>query len=165
MTRNASGFLVLLLLTALGSAASAAAAEVPSRASSRIRDLSGRMETFIRADAESVVLDSIAVRALLLGYAEVGSNPGDLRLRLEKPATMAEVTSLGGQYEGSEVKRLQFEVVRAKKPAGRLRVVGAITLVANPGATAQAEQDVGKRQPFRNELKALIEGIRASLGR
>lgn len=161
MTRQASGFAALLLLAALSSAA--AAAEVPSQASSRIRNLAGRMETFIRADAESVVLDSIAVRAILLGYAEVGTDHDHMRLRFEQPATMAEVTALGKDFAGTEVKRLQFEVVRAKPP-GRLKVVGAITVAANPGA-AELEQDVSKRQPFRNELKALLEGIRKSLGR
>jgi hypothetical protein len=161
MTRQASGFAVLLLLAALSSAA--AAAEVPSQASSRIRNLAGRMETFIRADAEAVVLDSIAVRSILLGYAEVGTDRDNMRLRLEKPATMAEVTSLGRSYEGTEVKRLQFEVVRAKKSPGRLRVVAAITLAANPG-TAEFEQDVSKRQPFRNELKTLMDGIKKSFG-
>jgi hypothetical protein len=167
MTRHRPRITALLLLAALIAAVAVASAEdaaVPKRASSRIRNLAGRMETFIRADAESVVLDSLAVRAILLGYAEVGADREDLKLMLEKPATVAEVAMLGGHPEGTEVKRLQFEVVRAKRPAGRLRVVGAITLVSNPGATGQVETDVGKRQPFRNELKALMDGIRATLG-
>ena len=159
MTRHASAFFALLLLTVL---AGPAAAEVPSQASSRIRNLAGRMETFVRADAESMVLDTIAVRAILLGYAEVGTDRDNMRLRFEKPASMAEVTALGRNYEGTEVKRLQFEIVRGK-PTGRLKVVGAITVAANPGA-AELEQAVSKRQPFRNELKALMNGIKKSLG-
>ena len=161
MTRLASTF-VLLLLGASGILFSAVAA--PSSPSSRMRSLSGRMETSIRASAESVALDTIAVHATRFGYAVVKSDSEDVRLRLEKPATQAEVQMLGMSFEGSEQKRLDFEVVRGRQPRGRLRVIGALTMVTNPGATAQVERSLGKVQPFRNELKSLIDGIRKALG-
>jgi hypothetical protein len=162
MTRLASTAVFLLLLAASGLLAPALAA--PSRVSSRMRSLANRMETAVRADAESVALDTIAVRALRLGYELVSSDREHMRLRLEKPATLAEVGGLGRSFEGSERKRLDFEVVRGRQPGGRLRVIGALTLVVSPGATGQVELDLGKRQPFRNELKTLIGDIRMALG-
>jgi hypothetical protein len=162
MTRS-SMQVVLLLLAAFVVVPAAVAA--PSRASSRIRALAGRMEAVIRAGDEAAVLDSLTVRAARLGYALAERDSDDVRVRLEMPAVAGEVTPLGARFEGTERKRLRFEVVRAGPPAGRLRVVGALTLVTNPGATDQDERDLGKRQPFRDELKGLMEGIRASFPR
>lgn len=163
MTRSAMQ-MVLLVLAAFVVVPAAVAA--PSRASSRMRNLSGRMDVVVGAVDEAAILDSISVRASRLGYAVAERDTDDVRLRLEKPAVLAEVAPLGARFEGSEQKRLRFEVVRVDgRPAGRLRVIGALTLVTNPGAADQGERDMGKVQPFRDELKRLLEGIRAAFAR
>ena len=98
----------------------------------------------------------VGVRTGSLALAE------HLRLRLEEPATLEEVSVTGvTRLAGTERKRLQFEVVNAD--GNRLRILGVITLVTDPGATNEIEEDMGKRQPFRNELKALFQEIRAGL--
>jgi hypothetical protein len=162
MTRSAMQA-VLLLLAVFVVVPSAVAA--PSRASSRMRNLSGRMEVVVGAVDEAAILDSLSVRASRLGYAVADRDSDDVRLRLEKPAVLAEVAPLGARFEGTEQKRLLFEVVRAGKSTGRLKVIGALTLVSNPGATGQSDRDLGKQQPFRDELKSLMEGIRATFAR
>ena len=162
MTRRTSTTVFVLVLASSGILSLAVAS--PSTVSSRMRSHAGRMETSVRADAESVALDTIAVHAIRLGYALVSSDKKHLRLRLEEPATQAEISLLGRNFEGTERKRLEFEVVRGRQPGGRLRIIGALILVTNPGTTSEVDEDMGKRQPFRNELKALIQDIRAALG-
>jgi len=163
MTRSAMQ-MMLLLLAAFVVVPSAWAA--PSRASSRMRNLPGRMDVVVGPVDEQAILDTLSVRASRLGYAVAERDTDDVRLRLEKPAVLAEVAPLGTRFEGTEQKRLLFEVVRVDgRPAGRLRVVGALTLVTNPGAADQGDRDMGKRQPFRDELKSLMEGIRATFAR
>ena len=158
MTRRTSRTILLLLSAALS--VSVAAQAAPRQASSRLRNLAGRMETMVPADAEPVVLDSIAAVALRRGYALVTADREHVRLRLEKPATLAEAAVLGGTHEGNEVKRIDVEVLSGKAAAGTLRVVAAMTIVRNPGATSQGELDVGRRQPFRNQLKALLADVK-----
>lgn len=139
------------------------ASAAPSSASSRMRSFDGTIEVVVGADAEPIALDSISAQAARHGYVE---QPGDrerLRLRFEKPATLEEVSILGAGFEGTEKKRLEFEVVRGS--GNRLRVLGLITLVTNPGATHQVERDMGEKQPFRDELKAIMAEVRRALGR
>ena len=167
MTRTPGNLVLRIVLAAgfaalLGAALPAPAAAAPSSASSRMRSFAGSMEIVVPAMVEPYVLDSIAVNAIRSGYALVSSDREHLRLRLEEPATLEEVTVIGAtRLAGTERKRLQFEVVNAD--GNRLRILGVITLVTDPGATNEIEEDMGKRQPFRNELKALFQEVRAGL--
>lgn len=136
----------------------------PSRPSSRIRSLAGRIEITVRADAAPAVLDSLAAAATRLGYEVVSNDAAGMKLRLEKPATLGEVGPLGWKFEGTERRRLDFEAARVKRRPDRLLVAGAITLVSNPGATDEKDQDMGKLQPYRDELKALLEQARTTFG-
>ena len=139
------------------------AGAAPSSASSRMRSFDGSIEVVVGADAEAYALDSIAVQAIRRGYAEVPGDRERLRLRFEKPATLEDVSALGQRYENTERRRLEFEVVQGS--GNRLRVIGLLTLVTNPGATDETEHDVGKKQPFRDELKAIMTDVRRGLGR
>jgi hypothetical protein len=149
-------WIAIALLVVLAVPAGAA----PSKPSSRIRALAGRIEVPVRADSAPAALDSLALAAARLGYELAELDREELRLRLEMPATLGEVGPLGWKFEGTERKRLDFELARAKKPAGRLLLVGAIRIVQNPGATDEVAEDVGKQQPYRNHLKGLIDEVR-----
>jgi len=156
MTRSLqSTFLLLLALTLAPPADSA-----PSRASSRMRALSGRIQVQVRADAQPVLLDSLTAAAVRLGYELVGRDDKNLRLRLGIPAELGEVESFGWDYQGTESKQLAFEIIAVSKRPDLLAVVGAITLVQDPGAADEQRADLGKMDPYRGELKALLEGVR-----
>jgi hypothetical protein len=165
MTRRTRTLLCLLLLVVPLFARSSFAA--PSRASSRMRALSGTMEVLVRADAEPAILDSIEIAAFRLGYETIVRDRKKLRLRLEKATTLAELKMLSLDSADRGSKRLDFEVVNAGKPADRLRVIGAITLVRpvrirGVRGARSVEQSLGKQQPYRDELASLLDGIRAS---
>jgi len=146
----------ILCICILALAASAADA-APSRASSRIRAYKGLMEVEVAGGAEHAVLDSLAGEAAREGYTQVSRDDEKLRMRWERTATAAEVAPAGWTVEGTERRRLQFEVVEAKD--GRLKIVAVTSLVSNPNALDEKEKDVGKVQPFRDELKAMLERV------
>jgi len=146
----------ILCICILALAASAAGA-APSRASSRIRAYKGLVEVEVAGGAEHAVLDSLAGEAARDGYTQVARDDEKLRMRWERTATAAEVAPAGWTVEGTERRRLQFEVVEAKD--GRLKIVAVTSLVSNPNALDEKEKDVGKVQPFRDELKAMLERV------
>ena len=140
--------------------AAAAADAAPSRASSRIRAYKGLMKAEVAGGAEAAVLDSLASAAARAGYTQVSRDDEKLRMRWERPATAEEVAPAGWTFGSTERRRLQFEVVQAKN--GRLEIVAATTLVANPNALDEKEKDLGKLQPFRDELKAMLDHVGGS---
>jgi len=146
----------ILGICILALAASAADA-APSRASSRIRAYKGLMEVEVAGGAEHAVLDSLAAEAARDGYTQVSRDDEKLRMRWERTATAAEVAPAGWTVEGTERRRLQFEVVGAKD--GRLKIAAVTSLVSNPNALDEKEKDVGKVQPFRDELKAMLDRV------
>ena len=145
----------LLAITSPGGAA-------PNEASSRVRNIKGKIETTVPASAESVLVDSITVIAFRNGWELLSSDKQTLRVRFEKPATAAEVATLVSTVDGNELKRVGFEVVTNKKKPETLKVIGVMLVVADAGSVGQSDVDVGKRQPFRNELKALLAEIKAT---
>jgi hypothetical protein len=146
----------VLCLCMLALAVTAADA-APSRASSRIRAYKGLMEVEVAGGAEHAVLDSLASEAAGDGYTQVSRDDEKLRMRWERTATAEEVAPVGLTVEGTERRRLQFEIVGAKN--GRLEIVAVTSLVANPNAIDEKEKDVGKVQPFRDELKAMLARV------
>jgi hypothetical protein len=112
----------ILCICILALAASAADA-APSRASSRIRAYKGLMEVEVAGGAEHAVLDSLAGEAARDGYTQVSRDDEKLRMRWERTATAEEVAPAGWTVEGTERRRLQFEVVGAKdgRPQDRRR--------------------------------------------
>ena len=137
--------------------ATAAANAAPSRASSRIRAYKGLMEVEVAGGAGNAVLDSLASEAARDGYTQVSRDDEKLRMRWERTATAEEVAPAGWTVEGTERRRLQFEVVEGKN--GGLRIVAVTSLVSNPNALDEKEKDVGKVQPFRDELKAMLARV------
>jgi len=158
------GLFVAALVAAGLTLAPPAGHAAPERASSRMRTLAGRMTVEVPADAEGVVLDSLVHAAAARGYALVSQDPEKMRVRLEKPATLGEVGALGWKYQNTERRWLDFEVVMVKHQPDRLAVVGAITLVQNPGAVDERLEDLGKQEPYRRELRAVLQQVRGELG-
>jgi len=150
----------ILCICILALAASAADA-APSRASSRMRAYKGLMEVEIGAGDEHAVLDTLASEAARAGYTQVSRDDEKLRMRWERTATAEEVAPGGWTVEGTERRRLQFEVVEAKN--GGLKIAAVTSLVSNPNAIDEKEKDVGKVQPFRDELKSMLERVRGAL--
>jgi hypothetical protein len=150
--------LSLVLLAAMAAPAPAPAA--PAKASSRIRNYRDRIEVTVPHGPAAAVMDSLAAEALRAGFTQVTRDDAKLRMRWEKTATADEVTPIAGwSYEDTERRRFQFEVVRAKKPAGALTIVAVTSLVANPDAIDEKEKDLGKLQPWRDEMKALLDRV------
>jgi hypothetical protein len=148
--------LTLLLCAALAEPAAA----VPARASSRVRNYRDRIQVTVPHGPAAAVLDSLAAGAARAGFTQVTRDDAKLRMRWEKTATADEVAPVAGwSYEDTERRRLQFEVVRAKKPPGALTIVAVTSLVANPDAIDEKEKDLGKLQPWRDELKALLDRV------
>jgi hypothetical protein len=150
-------WILCLCILALGAAAADAA---PSRASSRIRAYKGLMEVEVAGGTGHAVLDSLAGEAARDGYTQVSRDDEKLRMRWERTATAEEVAPAGWAVEGTERRRLQFEVVAGKN--GGLKVVAVTTLVSNPNALDEKEKDVGKVQPFRDELKVMLDRVSAA---
>ena len=140
--------------------AAAAADGAPSRASSRIRAYKGLMEVEVAGGAESAVLDSLAGEAARAGYTQVSRDDEKLRMRWERTATAEDVAPAGWAYESTQRRRLQFEVVEGKN--GHLGIAAVTSLVANPNALDEKEKDLGKVQPFRDELKAMLDRVRGA---
>jgi hypothetical protein len=131
-----------------------------SKASSRIRDLAGRIEVQVATTDETLLMDSLEAAAARQGYELITRDVEDARLRFEKPATAAEVAVHGWSYEGTERKRIDVEIVQVKGRADRLAVVAAVTLVRNPSGIGEQVADRGKRQPDRDALKALLASVK-----
>lgn len=147
---------ILVALIALACAVPADAA--PSRASSRIRAYQGRFETVVAGEDQVAVLDSLGAMAERAGFVLKSRDEEKLRLLYERPATAEEVARVGWTVASTEVNRLQFEVVEAKN--GKLEIVSVTSLVQNPRAIDEKEMDVGKLQPWRNEMKAMLERVK-----
>jgi hypothetical protein len=131
----------------------------PSRASSKIRSYQGRFETVVGGEDQLAVLDSLGALAERAGFLLKSRDENKLRLLYEKPATAEEVSAATGWTVGdTEVQRLQFEIIEGKN--GRLEIVSATSLVQNPGTVGEQEKDVGKLQPWRNRMKALLERVK-----
>ena len=152
----------ILCICILATAASAAQA-APSHASSRMRAYRGLMEVEIAGGAAHAVLDSLAAEAARAGYTQVSRDDEKLRMRWERTATAEEVAPAGWTVEGTERRRLQFEVVEAKN--GGLKIAAATSLVSNPNAIDEKEKDVGKVQPFRDELMSMLDRVRGAFPR
>ena len=149
-------FRILLALIVLALAVPADAA--PSRASSRIRAYQGRFETVVAGEDQLAVFDSLGAAAERAGFVLISRDEENLRLLYERPALAEEVARVGWTVASTEVNRLQFEVVEGKK--GNLKVVSVTSLVQNPRGIDEKEKDVGKLQPWRNEMKALLERVK-----
>jgi len=150
----------LILCICILALAAAAADAAPSRASSRMRAYKGLMEAEVSGGAEHAVLDSLASEAARAGYTQVTRDDEKLRMRWERTATAEEVAPADWTYEGTERRRLQYEVVTGKN--GGLKVVAVTSLVSNPNAIDEKEKDLGKLQPFRDELKAMLDRVSAA---
>jgi hypothetical protein len=122
------------------------------------------MQVELRADAEPVLLDSLVTAAAARGYVLVARDADRERIRLERPATLGEVGALGWQFEDTERKRLEFELVAVKRHPEEVAIVGTITLVQNPGTVPEKEEDMGRQEPYRRELRAILQGARAAVG-
>jgi hypothetical protein len=151
----------LLLLAALAAATPPTRSDAAaSRASSRIRDLRGRMEVQVGTTDEAVLIDTLEAAALRQGWELLSRDVEDARLRFEKIPTAAEVAVHGWTFEGTERKRLDVEIVTVKRRADRLAVVAAVTLVRNPSGIGEQVVDLGRRQPDRSALKALLAAVK-----
>jgi len=102
------------------------------------------------------VLDTLTAMAAAHGYVLVARDPARLRVRLEKPATLGEVNAAGWTFQDTERKRMVFELADVKHQPDRRAVVGTIQLVQNPGAENELDQDMGKTEPYRAELRAVL---------
>jgi hypothetical protein len=147
---------ILVALIALACAVPADAA--PSRASSRIRAYQGRFETVVAGEDQVAVLDTLGAMAERAGFVLRSRDEEKLRLLYERPAAAEDVARVGWTVASTEVNRLQFEVVEAKN--GKLEIVSVTSLVQNPRAIDEKEMDVGKLQPWRNEMKAMLERVK-----
>ena len=150
-------WILCICILALGAAAANAA---PSRASSRIRAYKGLMEVEVPGVAEHALLDSLASEAARAGYTQVSRDDEKLRMRWERTATAEEVAPAGWTFEGTERRRLQYEVVEGK--SGGLKLVAVTSLVSNPNAIDEKEKDLGKLQPFRDELKGMLDRVKSA---
>jgi len=130
----------------------------PSRATSKIRAYQGRFETVVAGGNELAVLDSLGAFSERAGFVLRSRDEEHLRLLYERPAVAEEVARVGWTVSSSEVNRLQFEVVEGKN--GRLEIVSVTSLVQNPRALDEKEMDVGKLQPWRNEMKGMLERVK-----
>ncbi len=147
---------ILVALTVLACALPAVAA--PSRASSKIRAYQGRFETAVAGEDPLAVLDSLGALAERAGFLLKSRDQEKLRLLYERPAAAEEVARIGWTVSSTEVNRLQFEVVEGKK--GNLEIVSVTSLVQNPRALDEKEKDVGKLQPWRDEMKGMLERMK-----
>lgn len=147
---------ILIVLAVALSAVPAQAA--PSRASSKIRAFQGRFETIVSGEDQLAVLDSLGAFAERAGFLLKSRDEAKLRLLYERPAPAEDVARVGWTVASTEVNRLQFEVVEGKN--GTLTIVSATSLVQNPRAIDEQEKDVGKLQPWRNQMKALLERMK-----
>ena len=150
MLRILSGLIVLALAVPADAA--------PSRASSRIRAYQGRFETVVAGGDEVAVLDSLGAFAERRGFILRSRDGEKLRLLYERPAVAEEVARVGWTVASTEVTRLQFEVVAGKN--GTLEVVSVTSLVQNPNAIDEKEKDVGKVQPWRDEMKGMLDRLK-----
>ena len=130
----------------------------PSRATSRIRAYQGRFETVVSGEDQLAVLDSLGAFAERAGFLLKSRDEARLRLLYERPASAEDVARVGWTVASTEVNRLQFEVVEGKN--GTLEIVSATTLVQNPRAIDEQEKEVGRLQPWRNQMKALLQRIK-----
>ena len=147
--------LIVLFVLALAVPANGA----PSSASSRIRAYEARFETVVAGEDELAVFDSLGAEAERAGFTLLSRDEKNLRLRYEKPATAEDVsTATNWTVSNTEVRRLQFEVVEHK--GGRLKIVSVTSLVQNPRAIDEKEKDLGKTQPWRDEMKAMLERVK-----
>jgi hypothetical protein len=144
---------ILVALTIVACAVPADAA--PSRATSKIRAYQGRFETVVAGEDQGAVLDSLGAFAERAGFVLISRDEEHLRLLYERPAVAEEVARVGWTVSSTEVNRLQFEVVAGKN--GHLEIVSVTSLVQNPRALDEKEKDVGKLQPWRNEMKGMLE--------
>ena len=150
-------FATLVLLTL-----AVPALAVPGRASSRIRNYRDRFEVVVGGPA-GMVLDSLAAEAARAGFTQVSRDDVKLRMRWEKAATPEEVEPVANwTYEDTERRRFQFEIAQAKKPAGAFTIMAVTSLVANPDAIDEKEKDLGKLQPWRDEMKAILARVQAA---
>lgn len=150
MLRILTGLIVLALAVP--------AIAAPSRASSRIRAYQGRFETLVAGGDETAVLDSLGALAERRGFILRSRDEEKLRLLYERPAAAEEVARVGWTVSSTEINRLQFEVVEAK--GGKLTVVSVTSLVQNPNAIDEKEKDVGKVQPWRDEMKGMLDRLK-----
>src|SRR5512140_21074 len=169
MTRTLRSSVPLLLLAVLAVLGVLAVTSAPGRAdrlkaSSRIRDLRGRMQYEVRAAPPAAILDSLTAAAAGHGYDLVARDPARLRIQLEKPATLGEVGAMGWKFENTERKRILIELADVKRRPDRRLMVGAILLVQNPGAENELDQDMGRVEPYRAELRAILDHGRAVFG-
>ena len=148
---------ILASLIVLAFALPAVAA--PSGASSRIRAYQARFETVVGGEDQLAVLDSLGAEAERAGFRLLSRDEEKLRLLYEKPATAKEVAAATNWTVAStEVRRLQFEVVEDKN--GRLKIVSVTSFVQNPRALDEKEKDVGKLQPWRDEMRAMLDRVK-----
>lgn len=135
------------------------------KASSRIRDIEGKREVTIATIATDTVLDTLSVRGVRRGYVLADLDREDARLVLERPADVGEASLLRTPPDGTERIRLRFEVVRPEKKKSGVSVIGAIVLISNPGSSGELMVDLGKRDPYREELKGWMSGLQTTFGR
>jgi len=153
----------IVLVLALG-LASMAAADVPKHASSRTRNVEDRLEVHIARGTAATVFDTLSARLRRGGYALVSRDDEKLRLTVERPATLDETHLLSDTYEGSERIRLRFEVTRPKDDETGHRMTGTIQFISNLNAVNEKLVDLGRRQPFLNEIRAFLRGLTADFG-
>jgi hypothetical protein len=155
--------LVFALAILTGLAGSNALAD--SKASSLIRDIAGRREVRLATASAGAILDSLVARGTAQGDSLIDLDREHGRLVLERTMAVDEASVLRTPPDGTERVRLRFEVVQPGRAGPPLTVVGAILLVTNPGAAGEQIVDLGKKQPYRNELKAWMSGLQESFGR
>lgn len=153
-----------IVLLALGLMSTAAAADVPKQASSRTRNVEDHLVVHLTRGTAASVLDTLTARLKRGGYAVVSRDDEKLRLTVERPATLDESNLISDTYEGSERIRLRFEVTRPKDDETGHRVTGTIQFVANLNAVNENLVDLGKRQPYLNEIRAFLRGLTADFG-
>jgi hypothetical protein len=152
-------FFVLALAATLFAALAAPpalppAAHADSKASSRIRDVEGRREVRVSLETHSALLDTLAARGTRNGYEVRELDREHEKLVLERAADVGEASLVRTPPDGTERVRVRFEIVRPKKSSDLVTLVGAIVLVSNPNSSGELMMDLGKRDPYRDQLKA-----------
>lgn len=153
-----------IVLLALSLVPAAALAEVPKHASSRTRNVEDRIAVHLARGTAATVFDTLSARLTRGGYTFVSRDDQKLRLTVERPATLDEAHLLSDSYEGRERIRLRFEVAQPKSDESGHRVTGTIQFISNLNAVNEKMVDVGKRQPYLDEIRAFLKGLQGDFG-
>lgn len=116
----------------------------------------GTLRVTITQAPREEVLDSLVSRAVAEGYTLYRKK--NTSAVLLKEATLREVSLVGRPNDTAARRRLNFEVYRRR--TGGVRAIGTMEMVAGLGTVGEKAVRVDRQQPYRNELKAMLDQVR-----